>query len=312
MSPFRAGNRAPAAVGEIPPAYRDWRYSPSPEVAVWPYFHDPDGDFLTFTATADDADVLSVAVAEGFVVVDARRWRVGTVTVTATDPGGLTAQQTFESGNVGPTPPRLPPGSVPPPPIAREPIPSLQVLRGQSAAVDLRDYFTDEPGLTFGATSSSSTVAVSVSGHTLTIDGVSLGEAVVEATASTQGGSTTQEFKVVVDPPTARLNSAPVFVGGRYRKVVPRGVKFVVDVSRYFSDREGDALEYAVADGGLIEAPLVAVRNGEIDVRVASASTIEVKGRRIGFTRIRMTAVDPGGLPASGELMVEVTRPVRR
>ena len=307
--PGRNGNRAPVALGEIPPVFTDLRYLPFPDVAVWPYFSDPDGDSLTFTATTDDPEVLSVRVADGFVGVRASR-HVGTVTVTATDPGGLTARQTFESRQVWPVAPPSPPYPIPP--RATKPIPSLQVLRGQSAHVDLTHHFTDEPGLRFEATSSSpATVAASVSSHTLAIDGVDLGWGLVEAIAATRGGSTAQEFKVVVDPPTARLNSAPVFQGG-YRKVLPQGITFVLDVSQYLSDPEGDALTYTAARGGPIVAPSVAVPRGGIVLSIASASRIEVTGTATGFTRIRMTAIDPGGLPASGELMVEVTPPVRR
>ena len=206
---FPAGNRAPIAVGEIPPVYRDWRYaSPYPEVAVWPYFHDPNRDSLTFTAVGSGRRELHITVADGFVTIHPSR--SGTVTVTATDPGGLTAQQTFEFAETSPTPPVPRPGSIPPAPLVSRRIPSLQVFHGQSVTVNLRRHFTDEPGRTFAATSSApNTAAVSVSDHLLTIDGVNLGWAVISATAATRGGSTKQDFKVLVDSPAARPNSAP-------------------------------------------------------------------------------------------------------
>ena len=317
MAPFLVGNRAPTELGKIPPAYRDWRYSPSPHVAVWPYFEDPDGDSLTFTARSDDSEILSVTVADGFVEVHTRQWRVATVTVTATDPGGLTAQHTFKSGNVGPTPGLIPPGYTLPP-TSTAPIPSLQVLRGQSAEVDLGDRFEGyqyQPS--FEATSSSpGSVGVSVSDGTLTIEGVDLGWALVNVTAATPGGSTTQEFKVVVDPPMARSNSAPAFQGVSFRKVIPQGTRFFLDVSPYFLDPEGDALTYAAEQGSPVViwsiTGNIPVLRGAVAVSVASASRIGVTGRMPGFLRIRITATDPGGLPVSGDLIVEVTPPVRR
>lgn len=312
-APFPAGNRAPIAVAEIPPAYRDWRYaSPYPEVAVWPYFRDPNRDSLTFTATAGDPSALGVAVADGFVRVAASS-RSGWVTVTATDPGGLQAQQTFEYAETSPTPPLRPPGSTPSAPLVTRPIPSLQVFHGQSATVNLRRHFTDEPGRTFAATSSApDTAAVSVSGHMLTIDGLDPGWAVVSATAATRGGSTKQDFKVLVDPPTARPNSAPVFERGfgliaPYRKVVPSDVSFVLDMSRYFVDPEGDALTYEAAPRGPIATIYASVPTGRVALSGLSPTSIKVKGTKTGFLRIGLTATDAGGLPTVGELMVEIT-----
>ncbi|MXX69889.1 MAG: hypothetical protein F4Y74_13140 [Gemmatimonadales bacterium] len=317
VAPFLVPNRAPVALGEIPPAYRNWRYAPSPDVAVWPYFDDPDGDALTFTATPGDPEILRVRVVDGFVEVRALRWRTAAVTVTATDPSGLTAQHRFDSGETGSLPGFVPPG-YPVPPRSTVAIPSLQVLRGQRAVVHLGAHFKAYPfEPTFEAISSSpGSVEVSVSGDTLAIDGVDLGSALVTVSVSTEAGLATQEFKVVVDPPTARLNSAPVFQGFSSRKVIPQGIGFSLDVSPYFLDPEEDPLAYAAKQGG----PVLIVRFsgdipapiGEAAVSVASASRIDVRGTRTGFARITITATDPGGLPVHGDLIVEVTPPVRR
>ena len=181
--------------------------------------------------------------------------------------------------------------------------------------MNLRRHFTDEPGRTFAATSSApGTAAVSVSDHLLTIDGLNLGWAVVSATAATRGGSTKQDFEVLVDPPTARPNSAPVIQRGfTYRKVVPSGVPFVVDMSRYFVDPEGDALTFEAIPLG--PAPTffnTSVPTGRIALSVLSPTNIKVTGTKTGFLRIRLTATDPGGLPAAGDLMVEIAPRVGR
>lgn len=317
VAPFLAGNRAPTALGEIPPAYRDWRYAPSPAVAAWPYFEDPDGDSLTFTATTDDPGILSVRVVDGFVEADALRSRVATVTVTAIDPSGSTAQHTFESGDVGPTPGLIPPG-YPLPPAATAAIPSLQVLRGQNAEVDLANHFEGyQYQLRFEATSSSpGRVAVSVSDRTLTIKGVDLGWALVYVTAATPGGWTTQEFKVVVDPPMTRSNSAPAFQRVSFRRVIPQGAWFLFDPSPHFRDPDEDALEYTAERGSPvvirgIERDIL-VPPGEVRVTLTSGGRIAVTGISPGYVRIGITATDPGGLPVKGDLIVEVTPPVQR
>ena len=316
VAPFLVGNRAPTALGEIPPAYSDWRYAPSPAVAAWPYFDDPDGDSLAFIATTDDPGILDVKVVDGFVEADALRNRTAMVTVTATDPSGSTAQLTFESGAIGPGAPLLPPGYVPPP-GSKAPMPSLQVLRGRSVEVDLGDYFEGyrhRPSFE-AASSSPGSVEVSVSDSTLTIEGVDLGWALVHVTATTPGGSTRQEFKVVVDPPMARSNSAPAFEGIYYRRVIPRGAWFSLDPSPYFQNPEGDALTYTAERGSPVVIRGIGrdilVPPGAVQVTVTSRGRIALTGISPGFVRIRVTATDPGGLPVNGDLIVEVTPPVR-
>ena len=183
--------------------------------------------------------------------------------------------------------------------------------------MDLEDYFEGDryqPGFE-AASSSPGSVDVSVADGTLTIEGVDLGWALVYVTATTPAGSTTQEFKIVVDPPTARANSAPAFDGVYFRRVIPRGAWFTLDPSPYFLDPEGDALTYTAERG----SPVVIrgfhrdilVPPGVVRIRVTSSGGIAVTGTSPGFVRIRITATDPGGLPVSGDLIVEVTPPVR-
>ena len=114
------------------------------------------------------------------------------VTVTATDPGGLSAEQraavTVERLNQAPQ--------------AVGSIPDQTVPAGQTVTVDASLYFSDPDGdmLTFTATSSSIAVAVpSVSGRTLTIAGVAPGSATVTVTATDPGGlAATQNVNVTV------------------------------------------------------------------------------------------------------------------
>ena len=60
------------------------------------YFRDPDGDALVYVAESSDSAVATATVAGGAFVI--RPLAIGTalVTVTATDPGGLAAEQTVE------------------------------------------------------------------------------------------------------------------------------------------------------------------------------------------------------------------------
>ena len=87
-------NRSPESVGTIPPQALA-ESGPAVGVAMDAYFTDPDDDPLTYTAASGQAGTVT-ALASGDTV-----WLVpgaagaATVTVTATDPGGLMATQTI-------------------------------------------------------------------------------------------------------------------------------------------------------------------------------------------------------------------------
>ena len=83
-------NRRPEAI-PIP----DWELfaGDSLIVAVGSYFSDPDGDHLVYGAESSNPDTLAVAVAGDTVLLAGLRRGGTTVTVTATDPGGLSASR---------------------------------------------------------------------------------------------------------------------------------------------------------------------------------------------------------------------------
>ena len=87
--PTPVRNRAPQAVGTIP------EQTPSvgetATVDLSSYFSDPDGDALSYTAASSNAEVAGVSVSGSSVVVTALAKGAVTVTVTARDPGGLSA-----------------------------------------------------------------------------------------------------------------------------------------------------------------------------------------------------------------------------
>ena len=88
-----ADNRPPAAVGEIPP--ESVRSGDRRRVNVAPYFHDPDGDRLTYAASSSDLGVVQVLMTGAVLEITAAMAGNATVAVTATDPEGLSATQAF-------------------------------------------------------------------------------------------------------------------------------------------------------------------------------------------------------------------------
>ena len=100
--------------------------------------------------------------------------------------------------------PPVPPPSPNRPPQAQGTITSLMVDVGRTFVVPMRDYFTDPDGdvLTYSASSSAEIIAVSVSGDTLTIVGVSEGTATVTVLAADPDGATAEQTVTV----TVRLS----------------------------------------------------------------------------------------------------------
>ena len=105
------------------------------------HFSDPDGDTLTFGAETTDGGVATVSVLSARLSLTGVKQGTATVTVTAQDPAGLTASQTFRV-----TVPNRPP-------VVTDTVPALELFRGDTAAIELSAHFSDPDGdtLTFGA-----------------------------------------------------------------------------------------------------------------------------------------------------------------
>ena len=92
-----AANDAPAAVGVIPDQVVE-EGGDAVTVDVTPFFDDVDGDVLTLRAVSSDAAVAAVTLSGAVLTVTPVAAGTATVTVAATDPGGLTVTQTFGVG----------------------------------------------------------------------------------------------------------------------------------------------------------------------------------------------------------------------
>ena len=86
-------NRPPTESGTLPD--RELTLPGTLTVDVSPAFVDPDGDPLTYTVSSSAPHVVTVRAAGGRVTLATVSEGTATVTVTATDPGGLSATQAF-------------------------------------------------------------------------------------------------------------------------------------------------------------------------------------------------------------------------
>ena len=184
-------NRAPEAGDPVPDM--EVPAGDTAEVDVSGHFTDPDGDALSYAAASSGPGVATVSVSGSTVAVAAVARGVTDVAVEATDPGGLSATQTFRAT----VPNRAP--------EAGDPVPDMEMLAGDTAEVDVSGHFTDPDGdaLSYAAASSGPGVAaVSVSGGTLRVAGVGLGTATLTVTATDPDGLSAQTaFGVTVRSP---------------------------------------------------------------------------------------------------------------
>ena len=248
------------------------------------YFSDPDGDPLTYTGSSDDTGVATAGVIGNTLTIRGAASGSATVTVTATDPGGLAATREITVTVARPDNR---------PPEATGTIPGQALDADQSATVRLSSYFDDPDGdpLVYTATVSPARVAdVTVSGSTVTVTGLARGTATVTITGRDLGGlEATQEFDVAVS------NSAPQETGTVPATTIAAGATARIDASSYFRDRDGDQLSYSAETSD----PSVATAS-------VSGSTVSISGVAPGTAVVTITVRDPGGLEARQQASVAV------
>ena len=188
-------NRAPAAVGTIPA--QTATAGDTKTLVLQPYFNDPDGDVLDYSAESANRAV-AVADASGSVLtIRAIGAGFSAITVTATDPGGLKATQLVTI--------QVSARNTAPEPVGT--IPAQSLTAGETATVVLTSYFRDPDGdaLTYTAAPANPAVAkADATGAVLTITGVSAGSTTATVTATDPGGLTaTQSVSVTVGTATA-------------------------------------------------------------------------------------------------------------
>ena len=278
-------NRAPTAVGTIPDQTLSAGQTFRLDVSV--YFDDPDGDALNFTAASANAGVVSVMIAGSTVTITGVAPGTTMVTVTAADPGGMSAQQTFAVTvpNRGP--------------VAVGTIPAQTVARGQTVTVDVSPFFSDPDGqtLSYAAASSHAGVAtVTVAGSSVTVAGVAAGTVMVTVKGTDSGQlSAQQRFSVTV---TGGQAGAPEVVSTIPDLTLTVGEERGWTGGNHFRDPNGDPLTYAAGSS-----------NAAVVLAVVSGGTVGIVALSPGTATVTVTASDPGGLSARLSFQVTV-RPV--
>lgn len=276
-------NRAPVATGTVPA--QTVFVGDTAHVDMATYFNDPDGDALTYSAASSNAAATPVSVAGRVVSISAIAAGTATMTVTATDPDGLSAQQSFE---------------VTVPNRAPEPVGSLaaQTLAvGQTLAVEVSPYFADPDGdsLSYAAASTDTAVAsATVAGGVVTVEAIARGIASVTVTATDAGGlSADQSFEVTVP------NQTPVVRNSIESRTLGVGQTELWSAPDLFRDPDGDGLTYAAGSSDL-----------EVVRPWVTDDLLLIQGLSPGTATVTFRALDPEGAVARIVFDVTVLGPV--
>ena len=259
-------NRAPTPEGVI--AEVDVVVGSSTTVDVSMYFTDPDeGDTLTYTATVPESEKdVSVSVAEGtsVVTIEGKTEGSATVTVTATDAGGLSAEQTINV-DVNAVSRGAPPQTVGTP---------MKITLGAkgSETVDVSKYFNHPDGgaLTYTAKSNNAAVTATITGSSMMVtannETTSALMAEIDVTATDSDEQTAkQRFDVMVEA------MAPA-VTTEYEVHLNSNKKLIVDAMDHFTAMEG-ATYAADPLGGVVEATMVAGSKTKFEIQPIQKGT---------------------------------------
>ena len=268
-------NRAPRASGSIPAQILTAGGDPT-LIDVAPYFSDPDGDTLTYTATTSDPEAVQATVSGSIVTLTVLADREATVTVAATDPAGLTATQLVRYRAIWEA---LEPGS-----SGGDECTVGQVLNpGDFCTVDI-------PRVNVGTnrfevrSDGQGCYGNICSPRNFNLNGFQ---------ASRQSGNS---WRIDAVPGGGGTNSAPEAVGSiPAQTLTAGGTAGSVNAGRYFRDPDGDALTYTARSS----------RSGVVTASV-SGSTVTLTPVAAGTATVTVTARDPGGLTATQSIAVTV------
>ncbi len=266
----KPANAAPVAATEIPAMTVAAGESKTVDVSA--HFRDPDGDALEYEASSSNEAAATVGVEGSELKVTGVLRGESRVTVTARDPKGAQASQSFLV-----TVPNEAPELV-------GTIPALILSKGDTGSVRVSAHFSDaeSDALTYKASSSNvGVLSVTVTGEHVSYEALKVGTSRVTVTADDgHGGTADQVFGVTVKPE----NAAPVIVRAMAAITVEADSMEVVDAAPHFRDPDGDELSYEASSSDEAVAKVS-----------ASGSEVTVTGVSRGDARVTVTALDGRG-----------------
>ena len=274
-------NRPPVPVGTI--SGKTVTVGDDGSVGVSGYFRDPDGDVLEYTAGSSDTGVVRVDEDGATVTYYGEAVGSATVTVTADDKRGGTAEQSFTVTVEAVVDPctidvedavlSVPEDAVP----GRTEVGRVGVTADSCGAMTYRLSGTGNGRFSVAAVSGSDDDAkITVASG---LDHETRASYSLRLTVSSGSASDAGDVSIEV----TNVNERPVRVGTISGRRVEAGSSDTVEVSGKFSDPDGDALSYTATTSDTLVA----------DVTV-SGSRVIVTGEGRGSATVRVTATDPG------------------
>ena len=253
-------------------------------------FTDPDGDALTYSAASKTTNIVTTSLSGSTLTVAPVAAGRDTITVTANDGKGGTAQAKFAV-------------TVNRPPTVASTIPNQTLTVGGPAftrnLIASPAIFNDPDGdaLSYTASSNATNIATaSISNSTLTVAPVAVGNATITVTANdNKGGTVPATFTVTVGtvsnrPPVVVIAFSPIIL-------IVGGVPYTRDLNAppVFTDPDNDVLTYTASSSVTNVAPASIV-----------GSTLTVTPVAAGSAFITVTANDGKGGSAQTTLLITV------
>ena len=266
------------------------------------YFHDEDGDTLTFTAKVNNNRVTQTI--DGYnLTLSGVEQGVSTVTVTADDGHGHKVSETFNVNvwiDQEQPEPEVPEEPKDEPPVSYN-IPDRIIELNETKKIYLKYHFKDPNGdyLSYDVSVNNGNVSANITGEdqkaVLYFTGKAVGQSIVTVTAKDGlGNSVTEQFVVKVTQPfeggnpeededNGDENKPPIIERSIPNGTIVIGTSKNIYLDNYFDDPDGDKLTYTVHSS-----------NSNVS-KSGSGDRLTLEGVRLGETKITVYADDGHG-----------------
>ncbi|MFT9848383.1 S-layer homology domain-containing protein [Aneurinibacillus sp. REN35] len=247
-------------------------------------------DPLRYTAIIDNTNIATLSLLDSTLTLHPLQVGMATVTVTASN-AGSSITQAFKLNISAPLNTK--------PSVSTIPSQILQV-GGSVQQLDISSYLHDEDHdpLTLTADTTDHSIAtVTVSGDTLTLTPIGVGQTEVALTVSDgRGGTATASIPVEVKAAPVGQNQVPAVISSIYEQVLTAGVTNArtFDLTQLFEDLDGDALTFTA----------VPQTSGIVTASVSGALLTLTPDSTAGSTKVQITADDGKGGTATYDLTV--------